>query len=83
MNLFKDIIEFENKKYLVSTVKLPIDHGFDGTPLWFETMIFAMSDSGVDYDDLYCDRYQTEEQAEVGHKHTVLSWKETGKVSKL
>ena len=49
--------------YRVSTVELPSDHGFGGTPLWFETMIFPMEN----YIEEYCERYTTEEEAIAGH----------------
>jgi hypothetical protein len=46
----------------VSTVFLGINHGFaDETSLWFETMVF-----GGDLDGEQ-DRYETWEEAEVGH----------------
>lgn len=44
----------------VSTVFLGINHGIE-KPLWFETMIFDGPDDGL------CRRYQTWEQAELGH----------------
>lgn len=47
----------------VSTVRLSCDHGFGGTPLWYETMVFP--DNG--WDDLACERYETEDQAIAGH----------------
>lgn len=46
----------------VSTVFLGIDHGFGGGSLWFETMIFGGKHDG------YQDRYETWEQAELGHR---------------
>lgn len=45
----------------VSTVFLGLDHGFDGAPLWFETMIFP-SDN-----DEYQVRYATWDEAKAGH----------------
>lgn len=48
----------------ISTVFLGIDHGWGGTPLIYETMIFYQgSDS-----DLACDRYPTRELAWAGHQ---------------
>jgi hypothetical protein len=49
----------------VSTVFLPINHGYEGPPLIFETMIFdgPMAD--------YMDRYSTEAQALAGHEFAV------------
>lgn len=59
--------------YLVSTVWLGINHNFrslvfnndPGKPIIFETMIFN------GHDEVYCDRYCTEEQALEGHKKAV------------
>lgn len=57
----------------VSTVQLPIDHGFGGKPLWFETMVFP---SPADSTDLDCERYETEEEALKGHEEMVKKWSE-------
>ena len=53
----------EIKGYTISTVRLPMDHGYGGVELWYETMIFAGNSS----EDLYCNRYTTHEQAVLGH----------------
>lgn len=45
----------------VSTVFLGMDHGFNGTPMLFETMVFGGKM------DMYFDRYSTWEEAEKGH----------------
>lgn len=50
-------------QYTISTVKLPLNHGFDSMPLWYETMIFK----GEDMSGIYMERYETEEQAIEGH----------------
>ena len=50
----------------VSTVYLGIDHGFEGNPLIFETMIF-----GGDFEDQYCERYATLGEAIEGHQRAV------------
>lgn len=50
----------------ISTVFLGLDHSFgDERPQWFETMIFG----GLH--DEYCERYETWEEAEAGHKRAV------------
>ena len=49
-------------KVKISTVFLGLDHGFSGTPLWFETMIFGGAHDG------YQERYTTWEEAETGHQ---------------
>lgn len=52
--------------YLVSTVDL-----------WFfdvgsyETMIFKKENGEIDFRDLYCERYKTEEEAKEGHKKAI------------
>ena len=52
--------------YLVSTVFLGINHAyFDNEPsLWFETMIFQEGQ----WNELYCERYTTWDEALAGHK---------------
>ena len=47
----------------VSTVFLGIDHGFGGSILLYETMVFGT-------DDEFCYRYSSWEDAEIGHKKT-------------
>lgn len=49
----------------VSTVFLRLNHGWGGVPQWFETMIFGGEHDG------WCERYETYDQAEAGHKRTV------------
>jgi hypothetical protein len=51
----------------VSTVFLVINHGFRGTPRWFETMIFGHDDSN----ERAMDRYTTWDEAEAGHVEMV------------
>lgn len=63
-------------RYRVSTVWLGIDHSFgSGPPLIFETMVFRNT-----YNDVYCNRYSTEQEAIEGHAHVVAHLRETGKV---
>ena len=57
--------------YLVSTVDLGINHSFDEIPLYYETMIFPITDGEVNYFDVYCDRYTTEEEAKEGHQKAI------------
>lgn len=53
----------------ISTVFLGINHNWgEGDPLLFETMVFPSKDN---FADLYCDRYSTWEEAELGHKKAV------------
>jgi len=64
--------------YQVSTVDLGLNHQFDETlpPLYYETMIFEIKNGKVDYEDLYCDRYTTEEEARIGHEKAIEYVKE-------
>jgi hypothetical protein len=51
---------------LISTVFLCIDHGFGGTPQWFETMIFRNEECKDPLND-YTWRYETWDEAAEGH----------------
>ena len=52
--------------YFISTVWLGINHAFrSAKPIIFETMVF---DS---YDEIYCKRYSTLEEAKAGHDSVV------------
>lgn len=51
----------------VSTVTLTLDHNFgfsDSRPVFFETMVFP---EVGDYNDQYCERYHTYQEALDGH----------------
>lgn len=67
----KEVIQRGNKKYIVSTVELP--GGFFGSGLPYETMIFEANEDGSRKNsrELYCDRYESEEEAEKGHAHAL------------
>jgi len=52
----------EREGIKVSTVFLGINHGFDGEPVLFETMVFGGEHDGDQY------RWRTWEEAEKGHK---------------
>ena len=54
----------------VSTVFLVIDHGFEGPPVLFETMVF----NGPH--DQWQDRYQTWDEALAGHNRVVEALRE-------
>lgn len=58
----------------ISTVWLGIDHGYDrpegSPPLIFETMVFNPTG-----DDIFCERYATEQEAMDGHQLTVETFK--------
>jgi hypothetical protein len=54
--------------YFVSTVWLGLDHGWGkGLPLIFETMVFPPDSR----QDEYCERYATEAEEIIGHRHAV------------
>lgn len=68
----------------ISTVNLPLDHGFGGTPIWYETMVFPHGDAEdtvESYLNLDCERYETQEEAEKGHELMVEKWREEEKNS--
>lgn len=64
----RNIITFEGKDYMVSTVYLGIDHSFgEGSPLYYETMIFP---AGT-YNDTYQKRYTDRETAYESHNRLI------------
>lgn len=69
----KDLITRGDKTFLVSTVRLPFDTGYDSP---FETMVFAYDPSTekVDYTDLFCDRYESQDEAAAGHERVLARW---------
>lgn len=65
-------------RFMISTVHLPVDHGWDGKPKWFETIIFEMDPEGkVDFsgdlsnNESYCGRCETKEEAFVQHEDAI------------
>lgn len=74
-------LKTEVNGYVVSTVDLGIDHSFGiGEPLYYETMIIKKNGEKIDFMDLYCKRYSTEEQARIGHEEAVKMVEE-GKIN--
>lgn len=79
LEITKIFEKMENKKgtfpiktvtgdYTISTVYLGIDHSFGlGKPLYYETMIFPNGS----WDEIYCTRYETEEEAIEGHREAI------------
>lgn len=62
----------EVKQFTVSTVRLTDDHSFgNGPSLWYETMIFDESDEEHPMSDLYCERYESINEAREGHQRIV------------
>jgi hypothetical protein len=64
-----DLVSLGGRKWIISTVRLTINHGTKKDPLWFETMIFLADDDGVvlSFEEHYCGRYETIEEAKEGH----------------
>ena len=54
----------------ISTIFLGLDHGWNGIPMLFETMIFGLPDTDGDFD--YQIRCTTHRQALKMHKNAVL-----------
>lgn len=74
----KDRFFIDGKKYLLSTVELPVYDEFDRlTNLLFriepfETMLFEIEENGgVNWLDLYCERYDSAVEAEKRHSELV------------
>lgn len=69
-------MDMVQNRYIVSTIFLGIDHGFDGVPKWYETMVFKCDAAGnvTDWIELACDRYTTREEAIEGHANMVTEW---------
>lgn len=66
-------IVIDGDPYFVSTVDLGIDHSFgDSRPLYYETMVFP-NDS---WDECYCKRYETREEAAEGHEKLIQDIRE-------
>lgn len=71
----KDRFTIDGKKYLLSTVELPMYDRlirilFRIEP--FETMLFEIDENGrTNWIDLYCERYDWAEEAKARHKELV------------
>lgn len=80
----RDVLDIHGQKYLlVSTVKLPFDHGWDGVEKWYETMVFDCDKDGnfppveEGSHDHWQSRYTTREEAQTGHDwlvQAILTW---------
>lgn len=62
----------------VSTVRLSVDHGFGGEPLWYETMVFDCDADGTvtNWLERDCERYATADEALAGHAVMVAKWRD-------
>lgn len=71
----KDRFTIDGKEYLLSTVALPISIMIINKPFQiapFEIMLFGIDEKGrTNWNDLYCERYYQEEEAEARHKELV------------
>lgn len=71
----KDKFTIDGKEYLLSTVALPISIMIINKPFQiapFEIMLFGIDEKGrTNWNDLYCERYYQEEEAEARHKELV------------
>ena len=70
----RDRFTIDGKEYILSTVALLIDEItsmlFQIAP--FETMLFGIDENGcANWNDLYCERYYSAEEAEARHKELV------------
>lgn len=61
----KNVVTIDGKEYMLSTVKLLYD--FRRYPP-YETMLFAIKNGEVNCEDLYCERYATEQEARERHE---------------
>ncbi len=71
----KDRFAIDGKEYILSTVALPISDEITNMMLSiapFETMLFGIDENGgVNWIDLYCERYDWAEEAKARHKELV------------
>ncbi|MFV0481555.1 MAG: hypothetical protein ACK5LP_06190 [Campylobacteraceae bacterium] len=67
----KNLVEINNKTYLISTISMKIRHTFfenDKDKIVYETMVFEMMNGELDYTKpLYNERYSTREEAIYEH----------------
>jgi len=79
--VWRRVAEDDLPDYRVSTVFLGLDHNFEnsGPPLVFETMVFPSGE----WSEVYCERYSTWDQAEVGHKKAVKEYETELQLTKL
>ena len=68
--VFTDIVEYNGKHYYIDSCWTS-DHGYD-------TMAFLCDSDGnvLSWEDLYCERYATAAQMEIGHKKAIKNIKE-------
>lgn len=66
----KNIVKYENKEYLISTIATPIRHTWfeDDNRIVYETMVFPIVNDDVDYEKpIFNERYHTSDEAIAEH----------------
>jgi len=76
-DILKVKMDDKDIELLISTVYLELNHGFFDKDLWYETMVFEESLERV-VESIYSNRYETEEQAIIGH-NKMLEFVKSGK----
>jgi|GEM_PF-3967778 len=72
----KDIVDTSEGQFVISTVDLIMFGFFENE---YETMVFAAEDGQiVDWEDLFCARYKTREEAVQGHRKYFKQLREGG-----
>lgn len=79
----QDYFQLDDRRYFMSTVDLGLDHsfGFSDKPIYWETMIFDHT-YGEDFDDVYCERYSSLEDAIANHER-ILALANDGKFNTI
>lgn len=70
----KNIVQFNNKGYLVSTISTPIRHKWfdDDDRIIYETMIFCVSKECVQYEKpIFNERYHSADEAIAEHSFII------------
>lgn len=69
-NAFTDVVEVKGNYYYVDSC-CTMDHGY-------ETMVFPCDENGdvTNWGDLYCERYNTAAEMEIGHNMTIANLEE-------
>ncbi len=70
----KNIINYNNRDFLVSTITTPIRHIWfeNDEKIIYETMIFEIKNEEIDYENpLFNERYQTYDEAVAEHSFLI------------
>ncbi len=74
----KNIVKYEGREFLVSTISTPIRHTWfeDDEKIVFETMIFEIKNEEIDYENpLFNERYHTYHEATAEHSYLIQNIK--------